>query len=1064
MTRAGWLTLLALFGCPTIQAPTRPEVASIEVSIDGIFTVSGGVRVPLQVVSTCAAQFDGGQAAVPASLRGKEECRHVIARGAIEVEYTGRALDSKRQLVESFSGPVSVRVVPGDFATPVAWSAQSAGAGHVVGLRTDGTLWTWGTNDAGQLGDQTTLPQTAPMPIAPGPRWSHVSAGGTLTAAIRGDGTLWAFGSLNGQLGTAADFVAVSAGGGHVLALRADGTLHAAGLNDSAQLGDGTTTSRIELAQIGTDTWSAIAAGAQHSLAVRTDGSLWAFGSNSHGQLGTGSMANATTPTRVDPTVNTWRRLSAGTRHSLATRTDGTLWATGSNDDGQLGLGNTVSVTSMTRVGTLTGWDTASAGATHSLGLRQGTLFAWGRNTSGELGDTTMSRRTSPQSVGTDSSWSTASAGAGFSVGLKNDGSVFAWGSNVLGQLARETPADKPYRTTPSQVLTAGYENRWKYAANGVVRGVVRVAHQYGQARLWLENGPPRALFDGGTVLVPERLPPEGTVYSFATGASPIVWFEEQTLQTLNMPDTLDNRSSPFVGEFVRVGTPPEMGSVLRQTCPDDPARNGAPMAMVVTGVEPTGFYVTDITACRQREVLSAGGLTVRTAEHPQPCLAALPDGGSAPIETITPAPSMGSCSISRARCTRTTACAPYSPGTFGSLFVFNFSFPEGLNQGDLLFSLSGAVQEFTSTTQMTFPAWTIAERVRLLPPDQWDKWLRLTPPVDITYRRCGLDDVFAPFITDALCGQSSVNLKLESLEAALVRVRGVKLPERFVNCDFDANASVPFFCNRTNTDAEGNTVRSWGGCDFDTPPAPVPEGELRERECNQRCTLGRGPDGEKTCSEEATFIGFGQYAVEMAPPGPAWANLDDSNPARIRQAAVAATVQADGGVAPTRIAGLSMPESSGFEAGTYGVLVCDVPVRWRTGPSNVAAGGSDPLLEARTVLRYRLAPSHDSVSVLPTAASGTCWAAINPRTRLNLDTKDAIPELNADCREDDPDAEAALQCRRTRAATYDIVGHLKQVQPARPRWIVIPRDPDDVCCYPGPDLECPRPLRTCNR
>ena len=75
----------------------------------------------------------------------------------------------------------------------------------------------------------------------------------------------------------------------------------------------------------------------------------------------------------------------------------------------------------------------------------------------------------------------------------------------------------------------------------------------------------------------------------------------------------------------------------------------------------------------------------------------------------------------------------------------------------------------------------------------------------------------------------------------------------------------------------------------------------------------------------------------------------------------------------------------------------------------------------------------------------------------FNLLTKDAIPELSIDCSPTDPNADKAQQCRDLRGATFDVIGHLRQVQPARPRWVVIPRDPDDVCCYPGPGLECPR-------
>jgi alpha-tubulin suppressor-like RCC1 family protein len=1065
MPRIAVLGTLALCACPNIRSPMRGEVASLEVNIEGIYTSFNGVRTPLPVSASCASLFDGGQAGVPLQMRGTENCRYLVARKPIEIDYAGRALDSQQQLVASFAGPVSVRVIPGDFAAPVGWSTAVAGASHVAGLRSDGTLWAWGANTSSQLGDGTTAPQETPLLVSPADRWKAVSAGGTFSAGIRADGSLWAFGSLNGLLSDDVGWTELSAGEGHLLALKADGTLWSAGQNEAGQLGDGTTINSSRLARVGSDRWTAISAGARHSLAVRADGTLWAFGSNGQGQLGI-MAANATTPVRVDATT-TWRTIAAGHGHSLGIRTDGSLWAWGRNDKAQLGLGTATAV-APTRVGTLVDWLSVSAGVSHSLGIRRpGFLYSWGNNDEGQLGDGTVTQRTTPQPLGSANDWAAATAGNSFTVGLKDDGSVFTWGRNESGQLGTPLPLLRdggvnPFRPVPGRVQTAGYENRWRQAVTGEVRGTVRTQHQYGQARLWLENGPPRELYDGGSLVEADRLPPPETVYSFATGSSPVVWFEEQTLQTLNAPDTFDNRSSPFVGEFVRVGTPPEMGSVLRQTCIDDPERNGQPMAMVVTGVDSTGFYVTDITACRLKEEQQDGTIRVRTPEPKEPCRVGLADGGAANIEDV-PGATNGTCAISKRVCRGSTECSSYSPGTFASIFVFNFSFPEGLNQGDLLFSLSGAVQEFTSTTQMTFPSWTIAERVRLLPPSQWDKWLRLVPPVEVNYRLCGFDNLFQPFITDALCGQSSTNLKLESLEGGLVKVRGVKFPDRFVNCDFDVSGSTPLWCNRSDIDSMGMTVRSWGNCDFDTPPAPEPRNEKLERECTQNCTLGRGADGDSVCTESSTFSGFGQFAVEMAPPGPAWANLDDSTPARIASAPVTVAM-ADGGLVfnASRIGGLFVPVESGFEAGTFAVAVCDVPVRWRAGDATAVATDGDPLLEARAVLKFRLPPGKDSISLLPTVASGRCFAAINPRTRLNIRTADAVPELNPDCRVDAPDTEAAKQCRNTRGATYDIVGHLKQVQPARPRWIVIPRDPDDICCNPGPGLECPRPVASC--
>jgi hypothetical protein len=116
--------------------------------------------------------------------------------------------------------------------------------------------------------------------------------------------------------------------------------------------------------------------------------------------------------------------------------------------------------------------------------------------------------------------------------------------------------------------------------------------------------------------------------------------------------------------------------------------------------------------------------------------------------------------------------------------------------------------------------------------------------------------------------------------------------------------------------------------------------------------------------------------------------------------------------------------------------------------------------------VRHTLAPGETKVAVVAEGAPVTdakCSIAINPRVRMNLVTKDAIPDLDPDCREDDPDADKALNCRALHGATFDVVGHLRQVQPARPRWVILPRDADDVCCRPAPGLGCPKPIKQCD-
>jgi hypothetical protein len=628
------------------------------------------------------------------------------------------------------------------------------------------------------------------------------------------------------------------------------------------------------------------------------------------------------------------------------------------------------------------------------------------------------------------------------------------------------------FRVIPGSV-TGDYAGRWAQMENGEVSTTVKALHQYGAARVWAEDAPPEAIYENGK-LKTEGLPVEPAQRTFATGVSAEVWFEDQTLQSLQVPDGFDNRSSSFAGEFVAVGKKPESGQRLIQSCADDPDRNGQQALMVVTGVDPSGFFVSDISACRLVEQTrdSAGSTQVRTPEPKEKCLAQVPDGGLVPIEESTA--TNGICAISKRTCTTTGGgCLSYSPGTFASMFVFNFSFPEGLNEGDLLFTLNGSVQEFTSTTQMTFPSWTIAERVRTLPPSQWNKWLDLVPPVEIGGRICGMDDTVKPFLTDALCGHNRRNLKMESLESSLVKVRNVKMPQLMVNCDFNGNGSTPFFCESRAPD--GTWI--WTTCNFDGPEAAE---DKVERECAQSCVVGnayRNPqrniaiaEGE-VCAEESTYNGFGQFAVELNAAGPLAFGLDPSLPKRTQ--VVNVTVlnqvvdagQADAGEADAGVLSVrpSASIADAVDANASIVFGCDVPVHYKTGNGSQIATASDATLQANTLQRLVLTGGDSSISFRAVDGPGKCSVSQDARARINVITRDAVAELNPNCRTDDSDPVRAEQCRLLRGARFDIVGHLKQVQPARPRWVLIPRSASDLCCHPGPMGVCPKPIAPCS-
>ncbi len=323
------------------------------------------------------------------------------------------------------------------------WISVSAGGGQSLGIRANGTLWAWGRNSYGQLGNNiaSIINQSSPVSVIGGfTDWISASAGGYHSIGVRANGTLWAWGRNNyGQLGNNtvisnrspvlavggfADWISASAGREHSLGVRANGTLWAWGANASGRLGDNTAISRSSPVSVvgGFTDWISADGGAEFSLGVRANGTLWAWGRNSYGRLGDNTVISRSSPVSVVGGFTDWISASAGDSHSLGVRANGTLWAWGSNSDGELGDVTTASKSSpVSVVGGFTDWISASAGDDHSLGVRaNGTLWAWGRNGSGRLGDGTTIPKSSPVSVvGGFTDWVSVSAGSFHNIGVR---------------------------------------------------------------------------------------------------------------------------------------------------------------------------------------------------------------------------------------------------------------------------------------------------------------------------------------------------------------------------------------------------------------------------------------------------------------------------------------------------------------------------------------------------------------------------------------------------------------------------------------------------------------------
>lgn len=335
---------------------------------------------------------------------------------------------------------------------------------HCFLLKPNGTLWAWGANGYGQLGDGTTTDKHSPSQIGADSGWISIStqryAKGSHSLGLKADGSLWAWGS-NGygqlgdgttkdshspvQIGSDKDWTHVFAGGSCSMALKTDKSLWGWGLNNNGQLGDGTTENRKTPVRIGSERdWAQIALGYNHSIALKSNRTLWAWGSNIYGQLGDGTNEERLFPKQIGAS-DTWIVLAAGARHNLALSENGTLWAWGSNANGQFGDGTTQGQKSPVQIGKDNDWGfVATSPFNHTLALKKnGTLWGWGRNQTGQLGTATTSNALSPIQIGNENSWGFIAAGSSHSVALKSDGTVWSWGSNAYGQLGDGTTENK---------------------------------------------------------------------------------------------------------------------------------------------------------------------------------------------------------------------------------------------------------------------------------------------------------------------------------------------------------------------------------------------------------------------------------------------------------------------------------------------------------------------------------------------------------------------------------------------------------------------------------------------
>jgi alpha-tubulin suppressor-like RCC1 family protein len=407
---ASGLTLPGQVSTPTVGSPT---ISSLTVSWDAL---SGNGDVSYNIYRSTSSTSDFSP----------------VASGIASISFTDTGLLCGTTYYYNVSGVNTSGEGAQSLLSSGATSTcpQIAGGGsHTIALKSDSTVWTWGWNVLGQLGDGTTTGRFTPVQVSGLTGVTAIAGGAYHTIALKNDGTVWVWGgNFFGQLGVSKSEIC------------------------AGQSGQYCSSTPVQVS--GLTGVTAIAGGGSHTIALKSDSTVWAWGSNSFGQLGDGTTIDSSTPVQVSGLTGV-TAIAGRDSHTIALKNDGTVWTWGDNRSGQLGDGTTTQRTTPVQVSGLTGVIAIAGGTWHTIALKNdGTVWTWGYNSNGQLGDGTTTNSSAPVQVSGLTGVTAIASGAYHTITLKSDGTVWTWGGNNYGQLGDgTTTTSSPYgKTTPVQV------------------------------------------------------------------------------------------------------------------------------------------------------------------------------------------------------------------------------------------------------------------------------------------------------------------------------------------------------------------------------------------------------------------------------------------------------------------------------------------------------------------------------------------------------------------------------------------------------------------------------------